>query len=90
MCSRHRLLVAALIIIGCVGCDPFHAEFEPTEPAVMYVASELTEAEDPSALRVMTWNVKFGGGRIDFLIVNPATHPLMKTRSLSYRLPRYA
>jgi endonuclease/exonuclease/phosphatase family metal-dependent hydrolase len=33
----------------------------------MYQAAELHEAEvDPRVLRVLTWNIKFGGGRLDF------------------------
>lgn len=49
------------------GCDPFHTEFEDVEPASVYAASTLTSAESVTdVLTVMTWNIKFGGGRIDF------------------------
>lgn len=48
-------------------CDPFNTSFEEEEPAVMARATTLSEVDaDPGTLSVMTWNVKFGGGRIDF------------------------
>lgn len=49
------------------GCDFFHTEFEDEEAAALYVARSLTPgATTVDSLLAMTWNVKFGGGRIDF------------------------
>lgn len=57
----------ALALLACLGCDPFHTGFDDVEPAERYRAREITPApEDPSELVIMTYNVKFGGGRIDF------------------------
>jgi len=48
-------------------CDIFNTQFEDLEDAVMYEASTITEAPtEVEALNVMTWNLKFGGARIDF------------------------
>ena len=59
------LLVA--LLGGLLSCDPFHTGFDDVEPALMYEASTLeVPSQDPQTLKVMTWNVKFGGGRIDF------------------------
>ena len=59
------LLVAAGLIAS--GCDPFETTFEPIEPAKRYEAAQLVDAPAAGdALHVMNWNVKFGGGRIDF------------------------
>jgi len=56
---------AALLVLW--GCDPFNTEFEDVEPAERYTASvQVAPNADPGQLRVMTYNVKFGGGRIDF------------------------
>lgn len=50
-----------------LGCDPFHVDFAAVEPAESYQARKLSAIpETPRSLRVMTWNIKFGGGRIDF------------------------
>lgn len=58
---------AALALLVCAGCDPFHTSFDDVEQAVFYEADQVLDApETPSVLTVMTWNIKFGGGRIDF------------------------
>jgi endonuclease/exonuclease/phosphatase family metal-dependent hydrolase len=67
---RHRLSrlnVALLCATVVSACDPFHVEFEPVEAAELYVAAKhkATGGYD-GTLKVMTYNIKFGGGRIDF------------------------
>ncbi|MDH5491784.1 MAG: endonuclease/exonuclease/phosphatase family protein, partial [Myxococcales bacterium] len=58
----------AALTFSCLGaCDPFHTEFEALEPAQTYRAREPGAPSTPGAsLKVMSWNIKFGGGRIDF------------------------
>lgn len=41
-------------------------QFKPIEPALYYQAKQIQEASPKDTLLVMTWNVKFGGARIDF------------------------
>lgn len=53
------------VLLG-VACDPFGTGFDDVEKAVSYTAERIVDAPKPSALRVMTYNIKFGGGRIDF------------------------
>ena len=61
-----------------LACDLFHASFDSEEPAVRYEAREIVApAESPAALRVMSWNVKFGAGRIDFFFDCHGTRSLM-------------
>ena len=60
---------SALLTLALAGlaCDPFHTGFDDLEDAVSYRAKGEKSEPDPEApLRVMNWNVKFGGGRIDF------------------------
>jgi len=46
-------------------CDPFVTQFGDSEDAVYYTASSNTPAAiDPSQLNVMTWNIRFGVGRL--------------------------
>jgi len=60
-------LVRLLLVSGALACDPFHTGFDDIEGAVSYEASGSREEPDPDApLRVMNYNIKFGGGRIDF------------------------
>jgi endonuclease/exonuclease/phosphatase family metal-dependent hydrolase len=53
-----------IIIILLAACDPFKTKIG-TEVSV-YESSEKQEFTFPDTLKVMTWNIKFGGGRIDF------------------------
>jgi hypothetical protein len=50
-----------------LACDPFHTGFDELERAQVYQARGERPAPTPAdRLRVMNYNVKFGGGRIDF------------------------
>jgi len=66
--STYGLRAAALwsmLLLG--GCDPFHTGFEDLESAQGYRARMPEPAPGAiSTLRVMNYNIKFGGGRIDF------------------------
>ena len=56
-----------LLPLCLLACDPFHTEFDPVESAQLYESNSLSNApEAPTSLRVMTWNIKFGGGRVDY------------------------
>ena len=73
-----RLLLFAWLVFA-PGCDPFHTGFEAEEPAEAYQAAQLTSPpEAPSTLTVMTWNIKFGGARIDFFFDCFGDRVLMK------------
>jgi endonuclease/exonuclease/phosphatase family metal-dependent hydrolase len=63
---KVRMLLAALALLGAA-CDPFRTGFEDVEDA-QYYRSARVPAKPPleGPLRVMNYNVKFGGGRIDF------------------------
>lgn len=61
----ERVLPA--LSVALVACDPFHAGFEDLEPARYYTARHVVAPRPlERPLRVMTWNIKFGGGAIDF------------------------
>src|SRR5690606_21910728 len=62
-----RLGIAICLQPLLVACDPFHAEFEPVEAARSYSAERIKKVASASGtLTVMTYNIKFAGGRIDF------------------------
>lgn len=67
---RRRLaicLLAAAQLVGCGVVDPFHTTFDDNEPALRYEAREIRKADPPTeAIHVATWNIKFGGARIEF------------------------
>lgn len=53
-----------------LGCEPLATEWEygVREDVPVHQRSSIVEPDEaqPSQLRVMAWNVKYGGGRIDF------------------------
>ena len=64
--ARAAVSLAVLGLLPCA-CDPFHTGFDDVEGAVSYQArGEKSEPDPEAALRVMNYNVKFGGARIDF------------------------
>ncbi len=66
---RSELSVWRFALVSCAlaSCDPFHTGFEDLESAEYYRASrQPAGATLLGPLRVMNYNLKFGGGRIDF------------------------
>lgn len=50
-------------------CDPFRTQLEKNDTedaAQLYVSSNIQSATPTDTLTVVTWNIKFGGARIDF------------------------
>lgn len=71
-----RSLWALLILAGLLGIallvviftNVWVVQYPDTAPATMYQAAKLhpNPAKAPDSLRVLNWNIKFGGGRLDF------------------------
>jgi endonuclease/exonuclease/phosphatase family metal-dependent hydrolase len=64
-----KIFKIPLLFILVIGCDPFVTEFSETENAVMYKASNIpgdSDVYDDGALKVVTWNIRFGSGRFPF------------------------
>jgi endonuclease/exonuclease/phosphatase family metal-dependent hydrolase len=62
----HTWCVALGLAALQLACDPFETSFAPEEAAQTYEASRVVRGTPANSLKVMTYNVKFGGGRIDF------------------------
>lgn len=61
---RPLAAVALTLLVACIEVGP---DYPATEPAEMLEAAELQPADGQTTLlRVMSYNLKFGGGRIDF------------------------
>lgn len=62
---RCPLLVALFLLQ--LGCQPLVTTFDDVEDAVDYQAASVGDVPGTAdTLLVMTWNIKFGGGDIDF------------------------
>lgn len=67
MKNKFTILVLAICMIF-VSCDPFHTMIEDEKINVQYYESstKIDALSNPNTLDMVTWNIKFGGGRIDF------------------------
>jgi endonuclease/exonuclease/phosphatase family metal-dependent hydrolase len=66
---RHSVFFGGALAALCVaGCEPPFTAWHGTEefPILAKENAQEPAAPSPLALKVMTWNVKFGGARIDF------------------------
>jgi endonuclease/exonuclease/phosphatase family metal-dependent hydrolase len=86
-----RLLAILSCCLGLVACDPLHTGFDDVERAVYYRAEDLDPAPDVvPRLRVMNYNLKFGGGRIDFFFDCFGDRVLMSRSEVIGNLQRLA
>lgn len=86
-------LTATTLVFGAMqlGCDPFHVEFEPVEPAQEYTAAKQHAVPDfDGTLRMMSYNIKFGGGRIDFFFDCHGDRVLMTEAEVTENMTRLA
>ncbi len=59
-------VLVALLLFILLGTDWWVCHHGEVEPADIYTATQAQPASPKDTLVVMTWNIKFGGARIDF------------------------
>ena len=66
--KRPRQLAAITVAAGLVSCEPMADELQGNEvPADIFRSRNLVEpAQNPTELRILSWNVKYAGARLDF------------------------
>ncbi|PWD99371.1 endonuclease/exonuclease/phosphatase family protein [Marinilabilia rubra] len=85
----YRIFLLLLLPGFFSACDPFNAILE--EDDVVYYHSDADskdESEVGDTLKVMTWNVKFGGARIDFFFDCHGDRVLMESSEVVDNLKR--
>lgn len=78
MRPRSLLLLSLLALLPAAACDPFDTTFDDIEDARWYRST--TQQAPPTEVRqlkVMTYNIKFAGGRMDFFWDCHGTRVLM-------------
>jgi len=67
---KKIFILLGIVIIIFQSCDPFNNIIEKdsdTDAAFYYTSDNITTpTESPDTITIATWNIKFGGGRIDF------------------------
>ena len=61
--GKSLFFITAFLLFSC---DPLVTTFDDVEDAVLYTAKNPTAPLDNSTLSVMTWNIRFGIGRLPF------------------------
>ncbi len=62
---KYLILSSLLAVLLLSACDPFNTLLTEQD-VIYYEALSLAPQDVPDTLNVMTWNIKFGGARIDF------------------------
>jgi Endonuclease/Exonuclease/phosphatase family len=63
--SLSSVVITFLILLCISSCEPLATGFDETEDAQYFYAKTTTPVPDTfSVIRVMTWNIRFGAGRI--------------------------
>ena len=71
--------IADVLAAPLIAFDPFETQFEAVEDAQYYQSTHRRSPPMPQgAIDVMTWNIKFGGARIDFWFDGHGSRVLLK------------
>ncbi len=66
MISKGKHLLVLFIIV-LISCEPLVTTFDDLEDAVLYEAKNINSLPEPNgSLNVLTWNIRFGIGRLPF------------------------
>ena len=79
------LLIPIVAIVLIMLSDPFKTRLKETDVAY-YTSKQISAAEVTDSLLVMTWNIKFGGARIDFFFDCFGNRSLMTANEVSENL----
>ena len=64
-----QIIFPLLIIIFNLSCEPFAKSYPSTSNPKMYEASEyVTPVSNSDQVKVVTWNIRFGAGRLPWII----------------------
>ena len=66
--KKYISVIGICLLLG--SCDPFVGEFTSEDQPIVFTASNITVASDGpydgGGIKVLTWNIRFGSGRMAF------------------------
>ena len=63
------LIVLSILLLCVSGCEPFAKSYPDISDPLIYEAQDITNSEySGGAIKVVTWNIRFGAGRLDWII----------------------
>ena len=79
------LVLSLALLGGCEGFDVFNTYYDEDEKPVSYKSKAVTPpSQSIETLTVMNWNIKFGGGRLDFFFDCHGDRVLMEKEEVSF------
>jgi len=87
--TELRYSVFLLLIALFTACDPFNEEVDSFDISQFY-AENFVEPQKTDTLVVMTWNIKFAGGRFNFFFDCNGDYTLMTKKETVANLERIA
>jgi len=79
-----------IVLLFMISCDPFEANFEDLETVRTRKAETIIAPVENDILKVMNWNVKFGGARIDFFFDCYGERVLMSSNEVYSNMEKIA
>ncbi|MCP4520751.1 MAG: endonuclease/exonuclease/phosphatase family protein [Cytophagales bacterium] len=62
-----KIIIVFIILLGTLtACDPFNTQFDEVTKVKYYNSVVQTETTVKDTLSIATWNIKFGGARLNF------------------------
>lgn len=86
----RKLKVFSLLILAGIlaACDPFNTRIG--DEVSLYESDQITNSPTKDTIKVMTWNIKFGGGRIDFFFDCHGDRVIMEKSEVETNLKQLA
>src|SRR5262245_19603440 len=79
------------LCLPLLACDPLHTDLTHAKPEYRRAKAHAIDPPDPPpALRVMNWNIKFGGAHIDFFFDCFGDRVLMSGREVRDNMEQLA
>ncbi|MCH8836841.1 MAG: endonuclease/exonuclease/phosphatase family protein [Candidatus Marinimicrobia bacterium] len=87
---NRPLLLVLPALIAALACEPLVTTFDDIEGVTYYRASSIQPTEAADSLVVVTWNIKYGGGGLDFWFDCWGERVLMTEKEVTENLDRVA
>lgn len=86
--QKFKILSFLILAVIVIACDPFHTQIG--SEVSLYKSNELTNYPAKDTLKIMTWNIKFGGARIDFFFDCHGDRVIMEKEEVETNLKQLA
>ncbi|MBA65003.1 MAG: hypothetical protein CMG55_04295 [Candidatus Marinimicrobia bacterium] len=91
MMNHIKIIILYLFFIMVSGCEPFAKSYEPISNPKMYEADVVNNSSYTGGpIKVVTWNIRFGAGRLEWIIDSCGDHALADYDSVKIIMQKIA